>query len=210
MTHSVFGGHPPLVAILRGIRPDEAEATLEALIASGIGLIEVPLNSPDPFASIAIMAERAGGRARIGAGTVLTVEDVRAVADAGGTLIVSPNRDDDVIRATKAAGLDSFPGVFTATEALGAIRGRGGCAEVLPGRHPRSRRHQGASPRSCRQHVPLLAVGGVDASNIADYIKAGVAGFGIGSSLYKPGLSPAEVGVRAKAMVAAWRGAVGT
>lgn len=93
MTHAVFGGHPPLVAILRGIRPDEAEAVLEALVGAGIGLIEVPLNSPDPLQSIAIMAERAGGRARIGAGTVLTPADVTAVADAGGTLIVSPNRD---------------------------------------------------------------------------------------------------------------------
>jgi len=205
MTHSVFAGHPPLVAILRGIRPDEAEATLEALIASGIGLIEVPLNSPKPLESIAIMAERAGGRARIGAGTVLTVDEVKAVADAGGTLIVSPNRDDDVIRATKAAGLDSFPGVFTATEALGAIRAGADALKFFP---PDILGPAGikAIATILPPRVPLLAVGGVDASNIADYIKAGVAGFGIGSSLYKPGLSVAEVGARAKAMVAAWRG----
>jgi 2-dehydro-3-deoxyphosphogalactonate aldolase len=208
MTHSVFGGHPPLVAILRGIRPDEAEATLEALIASGIGLIEVPLNSPEPLASIAVMAERAGGRARIGAGTVLTVDEVRAVADAGGTLIVSPNRDDDVIRATKAAGLDSFPGVFTATEALGAIRAGADALKFFPGDilGPAGIK---AIATILPRGFPLLAVGGVDASNIADYLKAGVAGFGIGSSLYKPGLSPAEIGARAKAMVAAWRTAVG-
>jgi 2-dehydro-3-deoxyphosphogalactonate aldolase len=204
MTHSVFGGHPPLVAILRGIRPDEAEATLEALIASGIGLIEVPLNSPEPLASIAIMAERAGGRARVGAGTVLTVGDVKAVADAGGTLIVSPNRDDDVIRATKAAGLDSLPGVFTATEALGAIRAGADALKFFPADilgPPGIKGIAAILPSG----FPLLAVGGVDASNIGDYLKAGVAGFGIGSSLYKPGLSPAEVGIRAKAMVAAWR-----
>jgi 2-dehydro-3-deoxyphosphogalactonate aldolase len=208
MTHSVFGGHPPLVAILRGIRPDEAEATLEALIASGIGLIEVPLNSPEPFESIAIMAERAGGRAMIGAGTVLTVEEVQAVADAGGTLIVSPNRDDEVIRATKAKGLDSFPGVFTATEALGAIRAGADALKFFPGDilgPPGIKAIAAILPRG----FPVLAVGGVDASNIADYMKAGVAGFGIGSSLYKPGLSPAEVGARAKAMIAAWRAAVG-
>jgi 2-dehydro-3-deoxyphosphogalactonate aldolase len=204
----VFAGHPPLVAILRGIRPDEAEATLEALIASGIGLIEVPLNSPKPLESIAIMAERAGGRARIGAGTVLTVDEVKAVADAGGTLIVSPNRDDDVIRAAKAAGLDSFPGVFTATEALGAIRAGADALKFFPADilGPGGIR---AIATILPPRMPLLAVGGVDASNIADYIKAGVAGFGIGSSLYKPGLSVAEVGVRAKAMVAAWRGAGG-
>ncbi|HET7717754.1 MAG TPA: 2-dehydro-3-deoxy-6-phosphogalactonate aldolase [Bauldia sp.] len=208
MSHSVFGGHPPLVAILRGIRPDEAEATLEALIASGIGLIEVPLNSPEPLASIAIMAERAGGRARIGAGTVLTVDEVKAVAKAGGTLIVSPNRDDEVIRATKAAGLDSFPGVFTATEALGAIRAGADALKFFPADilGPSGIK---AIATILPKDAPLLAVGGVDASNIADYMKAGVAGFGIGSSLYKPGLSPAEVGARAKAMVAAWRRVVG-
>ena len=210
MTHSVFGGHPPLVAILRGIRPDEAEATLEALIASGIGLIEVPLNSPDPLASIAIMAERAGGRARIGAGTVLTVDDVRAVADAGGTLIVSPNRDDDVIRATKAAGLDSFPGVFTATEALGAIRAGADAlkffpADILGPAGIKAHRHDPAA-RTCRCSRSAASTLATSPTGI----KAGVAGFGIGSSLYKPGLSPAEVGARAKAMVAAWRGAVGT
>lgn len=208
MSHSVFGGHPPLVAILRGIRPDEAEATLEALIASGIGLIEVPLNSPEPLASIAIMAERAGGRARIGAGTVLAVDEVKAVAEAGGTLIVSPNRDDEVIRATKAAGLDSFPGVFTATEALGAIRAGADALKFFPADilGPSGIK---AIATILPKDAPLLAVGGVDASNIADYMKAGVAGFGIGSSLYKPGLSPAEVGARAKAMVAAWRRVVG-
>jgi len=206
MTHPLFGGHPPLVAILRGIRPDEAEATLEALIASGIGLIEVPLNSPQPLDSIALMARHAGGRARIGAGTVLTVEDVRAVAEAGGTLIVSPNRDDDVIRATKAAGLDSYPGVFTATEALGAIRAGADALKFFPADVLGPAGIKGISavlPRG----FPLLAVGGVDAGTIGAYLKAGVVGFGIGSSLYKPGLSPAEVGVRAKAMVAAWRAA---
>ena len=204
MTHPLFHGHPPLVAILRGIRPGEAEATLEALIASGIGLIEVPLNSPDPFASIATMARQAGGRARIGAGTVLTVDEVKAVADAGGTLIVSPNRDDDVIRATKAAGLDSFPGVFTATEALGAIRAGADALKFFPAEvlGPAGVKALGAI---LPKDVPRLAVGGVDAGNIGAWLAAGVAGFGIGSSLYKPGLTPAEVGTRAKAMVAAWR-----
>jgi 2-dehydro-3-deoxyphosphogalactonate aldolase len=206
MTHPLFGGHPPLVAILRGIRPDEAEATLESLIASGIGLIEVPLNSPKPLESIALMARRAGGRARIGAGTVLSVEDVKAVADAGGTLIVSPNRDDDVIRATKAAGLDSYPGVFTPTEALGAIRAGADALKFFPADVLGPGGIKGISAVLPRE-VPLLAVGGVDAGNIADYLKVGVVGFGIGSSLYKPGLSPAEVGARAKAMVAAWRAA---
>jgi 2-dehydro-3-deoxyphosphogalactonate aldolase len=206
MTHPLFGGHPPLVAILRGIRPDEAEATLEALIASGIGLIEVPLNSPQPLDSIRLMAAQARGRAKIGAGTVLTVDDVRAVAEAGGTLIVSPNRDDDVIRASKAAGLESYPGVFTATEALGAIRAGADALKFFPADVLGPGGIKGISA-VLPLGFPLLAVGGVDAGNIADYLKAGVVGFGIGSSLYKPGLSAAEVGARAKAMVAAWRAA---
>jgi 2-dehydro-3-deoxyphosphogalactonate aldolase len=206
MTHPLFGGHPPLIAILRGIRPDEAEATLESLIASGIGLIEVPLNSPKPLESIALMARQAGGRARIGAGTVLTVGDVKAVADAGGTLIVSPNRDDDVIRATKAAGLDSYPGVFTPSEALGAIRAGADALKFFPADVLGPGGIKGISA-VLPKDVPLLAVGGIDAGNIADYLKVGIVGFGIGSSLYKPGLSPAEVGGRAKTMVAAWRAA---
>ena len=113
MTHPIFAGHRPLIAILRGIRPDEAEAILAALIDAGIGLIEVPLNSPDPFASIGRMVKAAGDRAMVGAGTVISVDDVRRVADLGGRIIVSPNRDDAVIRATKAAGLVSYPGAFT-------------------------------------------------------------------------------------------------
>ena len=208
MTHPVFAGHAPLVAILRGIRPDEAGATLEALIGSGIGLVEVPLNSPHPLDSIRVMAECAGGRARIGAGTVLTVEEVAAVADAGGTLIVSPNRNDDVIRATRAAGLASFPGVFTPTDALGAIAAGADALKFFPAEvlGPAGVKAMSAIlPRG----FPLLAVGGVDAGNIGTWLAAGVVGFGIGSSLYKPGLSPAEVGQRAKAMVAAWKKATG-
>lgn len=208
MTHPLFRGHPPLVAILRGIRPDEAEATLEALVASGIGLIEVPLNSPDPLQSIAIMVRQAGGRARIGAGTVLTVEAVKAVAEVGGTLIVSPNCDDAVIGATKAAGLDSYPGVFTATEALGAIRAGADALKFFPADVLGPGGIKGISA-VLPKDMPLLAVGGIEAGNIDEYLKAGVAGFGIGSSLYKPGLSPGEVGARAKAMLAAWRSATG-
>jgi 2-dehydro-3-deoxyphosphogalactonate aldolase len=206
MTDDVFAGHAPLVAILRGLRPEEADAVLEALIAAGIGLIEVPLNSPDPLDSIAIMARQAGERAIVGAGTVLSVEQVDAVAAAGGRIIVSPNRDDAVIEATRAAGLTSFPGVFTATEALGAIRAGAHALKFFPGDllGPAGIK---AIATILPKDVPLLAVGGVDASNIADYLKAGVAGFGIGSSLYKPGMSAADVGARAASMVAAWKAA---
>ena len=206
MTHPIFAGHRPLIAILRGIRPDEAEAILAALIDAGIGLIEVPLNSPDPFASIGRMVKAAGDRAMVGAGTVISVDDVRRVADLGGRIIVSPNRDDAVIRATKAAGLVSYPGAFTATEALGALAAGADAlkffpADVLGAAGVR------AIAAILPKGLPLLAVGGVDAGNIGAWLKAGIAGFGIGSSLYKPGMTAAEVGERAGAIVAAYDGA---
>jgi 2-dehydro-3-deoxyphosphogalactonate aldolase len=209
MTDAIFAGYRPLIAILRGITPPEAEAVLEALISAGIGLIEVPLNSPEPLASIRIMADKARGRARIGAGTVLTADDVRRVAEAGGRLIVSPNCDDGVIRATKDAGLDSYPGVFTPTEALGALAAGADALKFFPA--------DVLGPGGIKaiaailpRRVPLLAVGGVDAGNIATWLKAGIAGFGIGSSLYRPGMTAAAIGAKAREMVAAYDGAMGT
>jgi 2-dehydro-3-deoxyphosphogalactonate aldolase len=208
MTTAVFAGHRPLVAILRGLDPADAKAMLEALIAAGIGLIEVPLNSPDPLTSIRAMAGEARGRARIGAGTVLTVAEVEAVKHNGGQMIVSPNRDDAVIRAAKAAGLDSYPGVFTATEALGAIAAGADALKLFPADllGPKGIK---ALTAILPKEIPLLAVGGVDASNMSDYLKAGATGFGLGTSLFTPGLGADEVGARARAMVAAYDGAVG-
>ena len=207
MRDPLFAGHRPLIAILRGITPSEADAVLEALIAAGIGLIEVPLNSPEPFASIRIMADKANGRARIGAGTVLKPDDVQRVAEAGGQIIVSPNRDDGVIRATKSLRLESYPGVFTATEAIGALAAGADALKFFPA--------DVLGPAGIRaiaailpRRVPLLAVGGVDAGNIPTWLKAGVAGFGIGSSLYKPGMTVAAVGAKAREVVAAYDGAV--
>lgn len=203
MSAAVFAGYRPLIAILRGIDPVDAKAVLAALIDAGIGLIEVPLNSPDPLASVRAMAAEARGRARVGAGTVLTVAEVQAVKAAGGQMIVAPNRDDAVIRATKAAGLDSYPGVFTATEALGAIAAGADALKFFPADilGPRGIK---AMTAILPKTIPLLAVGGVDQSNMAAYLKAGASGFGLGTSLYKPGMSADEVGARAKAMVAAY------
>lgn len=205
---AVFHGHRPLVAILRGLDPADAKPMLEALIDAGIGLIEVPLNSPDPLTSIRAMASEARGRAVIGAGTVLTVGEVQAVATAGGRLIVSPNCDAAVIGATKAAGLDSFPGVFTATEALAAIAAGADALKFFPADllGPKGIK---ALTAILPKTVPLLAVGGVDASNMGDYIKAGATGFGLGTSLFTPGVSADDVGARAKATVAAYDRAAG-
>jgi 2-dehydro-3-deoxyphosphogalactonate aldolase len=199
----VFRGHRPLIAILRGIEPEEAAHVLEALIAAGIGLIEVPLNSPRPLESIRIMSQAAEERAWIGAGTVLTVKEVEAVAAAGGQFIVSPNTDAMVIRKTKAKRLGSFPGVFTASEALAAIAAGADGLKFFPANllGPEGIKAIGVIlPKT----MPLLAVGGVDAANIAAYRKAGVSGFGLGSNLYKPGVSAEAVGKRASAIVAAY------
>ena len=153
----IFHGHRPLIAILRGIAPKEAGATLEALVDAGIGLIEVPLNSPEPLASIRIMADAADDRARVGAGTVLTAAEVEAVAAAGGQLIVSPNCDPSVIRKTRSAGLGSFPGVFTATEALAAIAAGAHALKFFPADLLGPERHQGDS--RCSSQIDSAARG---------------------------------------------------
>lgn len=203
MTADIFAGHRPLVAILRGITPDESLAVLEGLITAGIRIIEVPLNSPEPLKSIKAMATVARGRAIVGAGTVLTTADVTAVKEAGGQIVVSPNRDDAVIAATKAAGLRSYPGVFTATEALGAIAAGADALKFFPADllGPKGIK---AIAAILPKGFPLLAVGGVDASTMGDYLKAGVVGFGIGTSLYVPGRHPEEVAARARQMVVAY------
>ena len=200
---NIFRGHRPLIAILRGIEPKDAAQVLESLLAAGIGLIEVPLNSPRPLESIRIMAEAAKERAWIGAGTVLTVEEVGAIAAAGGGFIVSPNVNPAVIRETKAKRLGSFPGVFTASEALAAIAAGADGLKFFPANllGPDGIKAIGVIlPKT----MPVLAVGGVDAANIVAYRKAGVTGFGLGSNLYKPGMGADEVGKRARAIVAAY------
>lgn len=194
----------PLIAILRGVLPDEVEAIGDALVDAGFTLIEVPLNSPDPFDSVARLARRLSGRAMIGAGTVLREADVGAVADAGGTLIISPNAKPAVIAATAARGLISLPGIATPTEAFAAVDAGATALKLFPA--------EAASPavlKAMRAVLPkdmrVLPVGGIAPDNMGAWRDAGAAGFGLGSALYKPGLTALEVGERAAAFVAAIR-----
>lgn len=193
----------PIVAILRGLRPDEALPIGEALIEAGIRILEVPLNSPQPLDSIAALVRAYGKRASIGAGTVLDTGSVDAVAEAGGEIVVSPNTDPAVIRRTRERGLVSLPGCLTPTEAFVALSAGAHAIKLFPG--------EMVSPSIAKAmaavlpKVRLLVVGGVSASNIADWRGSVVQGFGIGSSLYAPGVSPEEVARRAHALCTAAR-----
>ncbi|PHQ82250.1 MAG: 2-dehydro-3-deoxy-6-phosphogalactonate aldolase [Thalassobium sp.] len=192
-----------IIAILRGITPPEAAAAAAALIDAGITKIEVPLNSPAPFDSIKAMADAHAKDALIGAGTVLSTDDVGRVAQAGGRLVVSPNCDPRVIVATKTAGMQSWPGVLTPTECFAALKNGADGLKIFPGALLGP---QGL--RAIRAVLPVgtqvYAVGGAGPDNFGDWFAASADGFGIGSALYKPGITLADISARAGNIVAAY------
>jgi 2-dehydro-3-deoxyphosphogalactonate aldolase len=192
----------PLIAIIRGVKPDEAEAIGNVLFEAGIRIIEVPLNSPEPLESISRLAGALGDRALIGAGTVLDPTDVARVADAGGRIIVSPSTNRAVIEATVRAGLVSAPGYFTPSEAFEALAAGAHALKLFPA--------EAAPPAVVKaqravlpRNVPLVVVGGVKPETMRDYLDAGADGFGLGGALYQPGRNPDEVAEQARAFVAA-------
>lgn len=187
----------PLIAILRGLKPTEAESVVGALIEEGFTAIEIPLNSPDPFRSIEIAAKMAPEGCLIGAGTVLTTEQVERLEAAGGRLMVSPNVEPEVIALAAAKGMVTMPGVLTPTEALSAARAGATGLKFFPASV------LGPSGiNAIRAILPadleIAAVGGVSETNFADYAKIGIKSFGLGSSLYKPGMTALDVAARAR------------
>ncbi len=194
----------PVVAILRGLVPREAVAIGSALVEAGIRILEVPLNSPDPLESIGYLARSFSGQATVGAGTVLRPDDVERVRNAGGQIIISPNTNADVIRRTRELGLVSLPGCLTPTEAFSALDAGAHAVKLFPGElvTPSVVRAMAAVlPKGTR----LLVVGGVSADNISEWRGSVVHGFGIGSSLFKPGAAPSDVREKARVLVEAVR-----
>lgn len=194
----------PLIAILRGVTPDEIVPVGRALHAAGFRVIEIPLNSPDPLESIRRLTAELGNDCLIGAGTVLTEQQVKDVADAGGRLVVSPNANLAVIRATKAAGLVSAPGVATPSEGFAALEAGADALKLFPAEQLGPavlKAWRAVFPKD----LPMLPVGGITPDNMTPYVNAGANGFGLGSALYKPGLTAEQVGSNAEAFASAWR-----
>jgi 2-dehydro-3-deoxyphosphogalactonate aldolase len=197
-----------IIAILRGVTPQEAVSVGQVLFDAGIRIVEVPLNSPDPFTSIAALAKAFGPRMVVGAGTVLSVQDVNMLKDHGGQISVSPDANPEVIARARAVGMEPLPGVFTPTEAFSAIRAGASHLKLFPA--------EATSPATVKawkavlpKHVQVHAVGGVTASNMGEWLACGVTGFGIGSSLYKSGKSLKDVSAAAVELVSAYKRARG-
>ena len=191
-----------LIAILRGVQPDEVIAVAQAIFDAGIRVVEVPLNSPRPCDSIRKLCDHFGDSMLVGAGTVLDLDSVRNVRDAGGRLIVSPNTNADVIAETKRLGMISCPGVMTVSECFTALAAGADGLKLFPA-SSLGPSFIGAVRAVLPPGTPIIPVGGVDEHSIADWFATGADGFGLGSSLYKPGMTPQQVSTRCKSLVAA-------
>jgi 2-dehydro-3-deoxyphosphogalactonate aldolase len=200
-------GNIELVAILRGLAPAQAPEVGNALVASGFCTLEVPLNSPDPFATITLLSRMHGASCLIGAGTVLTVEEVDRVHDAGGRLVVAPNCDCQVIRRSLDLGMRVLPGVATATEAFAALRAGARELKLFPA-STYGAGHLKALKSVLPAHVKVFPVGGIGSRDVGEWVKAGADGFGFGGELFKPAYTLAEVTSRAQELVAALRNIV--
>ncbi len=194
----------PLIAILRGVKPTEIESIGQALFDAGFRVIEIPLNSPDPLASIEKLSAKLGAEALVGAGTVLQPEQVGQVRDAGGRIIVSPNARIEVIEATVRAGLASAPGVATPTEGFAALDAGAHALKLFPA--------EAIGPKVVKAwravvpaEVPLMPVGGISPDNMGEFVAAGATGFGLGSALYKAGMDVDTVAANARAFAEAWQ-----
>ena len=192
-----------IIAILRGVSPDEVVGVAQALYDAGVRIVEVPLNSPEPFVSITMLAKSFGDKMVVGAGTVLSTQDVNLLKEHGGQISVSPDCNIETIARAIALGLDPLPGVFTPTEAFAAIRTGAKHLKLFPA--------EAASPQTIKawkavlpKHVKIHAVGGVTPENMKDWIAAGASGFGIGSALYKQGMSLSKISESAHNLVQAW------
>ena len=198
-----FDQFRPLVAILRGLEPARAGAVGNVIVEAGFGFVEVPLNSPDPLQSISTLVATIGDRAIVGAGTVLTVSEVNAVADVGAGLVVSPNFNCEVIARTTSRGMLSFPGVLTPTEMFGAIDAGATGLKIFPAELVPSKSIK-AVRAVLPPHLPVLVVGGIDAGNMGEYLAAGATGFGMGGSVFKPGKSLSAIADDARRVVEAF------
>src|SRR3954470_10639186 len=206
MTADLLLQELPLVAILRGVTPQRVQGVAEALFGAGFRAIEVPLNSPDPFKSIEALAKHFGGRCLTGAGTVLTTEQADQVANAGGKLMVTPNTNPSVIARGVANGLSVMPGFYTPSEGFAAIAAGAKYLKLFPA-STGGIGHLQAMLAVLPKTVPVYAVGGVGAGNMSEWRKAGAAGFGLGSELFKPDFSDEEIATRARKCVVAFRDA---
>jgi 2-dehydro-3-deoxyphosphogalactonate aldolase len=202
LEHLLAHGAPPAIAILRGVKPSEVAAIGAALVAAGVRIIEVPLNSPDPFASIALLQAELGQDALIGAGTVLDRASVDRLAETGAGLLIAPNTDVRVIERGLAHGLEVMPGFFTASEAFAAIEAGTRRLKLFPASSA-GPVHLKAVGDVLPSNIRIWAVGGVGAQNAAEWLTAGAEGVALGGALYRPGMDPEEVGRRAQALVAA-------